>query len=219
MPVTTRPEDDRALRGRLGLGLGLAAVGALGAWAWVTFLSPSVAAPKAPLIPPGVEVTHPAFTIETAEGPLDLGGLYEDEALVLYFGFLSCPDACPTTLATANAAVSALREDVADRVNVVFVSVDPERDTPEAIGRYVAHFHEDFRGGTVPDVEALRSTAAAWGAGFRYVPVEGGLGYTVDHTTDAIVVFPGGEIVERMPHGTEMTEWVVMLRDAAEHTP
>lgn len=218
MTDTSIPDEVGDLRGRVGVGLGLVVAGGLGAWAWLAFSGPTAPPPKEPLIPPGIAVTHPSFTIQTADGPLDLGRLYEDEALVLYFGFLSCPDACPTTLATANAAVSALREEAAERVNVVFVSVDPERDTPEAIGRYVAHFHEDFRGGTIPDVDALRQTAAAWGAGFRYVPVEGGLGYTVDHTTDAIVVFPGGEIVERMPHGTEMTEWVVMLSDAVAHT-
>src|SRR5687768_8561971 len=70
---------------------------------------------------------------------------WRGKAVVLFFGFTHCPDVCPTTLADIAAAVRSLGAE-ADKVQVLMVSVDPERDTPESLGKYVTAFEPRFLG-------------------------------------------------------------------------
>ena len=97
----------------------------------------------------------------------------------LFFGFTTCPEACPTTLARWTAALKALGPD-ADKLRMVFVSVDPERDTPAVLKRYLSDFDPRIVGltGSPP---AVARTIAAYHVYARKVPLDGG-GYTMDHT-------------------------------------
>ena len=109
---------------------------------------------------------------------------------LMFFGFTNCPDVCPTTLA-ALADVRRQLKDLpqAELPAVVFVSVDPGRDTPEALGRYVAHFDPQFLGVT-GKLEALEVLTRVLGvAVFIGVPEEDG-GYTVDHTAAIFLIDP-----------------------------
>lgn len=150
----------------------------------------------------GVAPSYRPFEVTTSSGPVLAGA--PGRATVVYFGFLSCPDVCPTTLATLARALDGL--DAPDRPQVVFVTVDPERDTPERMSAYAHHFAPDFVGGAVADGH-LPAIAAEWGVVYRRVDLPGSaLGYTMDHSTQATLVGGDGTMRQVLPHGTPASE-------------
>lgn len=115
---------------------------------------------------------------------------FRGKAVVLFFGFTHCPDVCPTTLADIAGAMKALGPD-ADRVQVIFVTVDPERDTPADLDRYVKAFDPHFI--------ALRGDAGATervAKDFKiyYEKRKQGDTYTVDHSSQSYVIDPQGRL-------------------------
>ena len=103
----------------------------------------------------------------------------------LFFGFTRCPATCPVTLQVLTNVLGRMGAE-ADRLNVVFVTVDPERDTPEAMRAYLGSFDPRIRGfvGTQPQLDAM---ARAFKVQFRRVPLDGG-DYTMDHTAAVILL-------------------------------
>jgi protein SCO1/2 len=136
----------------------------------------------------------PAFSLVDASGkafgPERLAGRWN----FLFFGFVNCPDVCPTTLATL-AAVKAALADLpgAERPGVAFVSVDPGRDTPEIIGRYVAHFDPAFVGATGTR-ESIDELAASLGVAVIVAPPAPDGSYAVDHSAAIFLVDPEARI-------------------------
>jgi protein SCO1 len=115
---------------------------------------------------------------------------FRGKAVVLFFGFTHCPDICPTTLADAAQAVKSLGRD-AERVQVLMVSVDPERDTPEALAKYVTAFDPRFlalRG----DLAATKKVASEFKIYFEKSKT--GDGYTVNHSAQSYVIDPQGRL-------------------------
>jgi protein SCO1 len=115
---------------------------------------------------------------------------FRGKAVVLFFGFAQCPDVCPTTLAEISGALKQLGP-AADRVQVLFVTVDPQRDTPKVLAEYVASFD--------PRVLALRGDAEATqrvAKEFKiyYEKRKQGDGYTVDHSAQTYVIDPQGRL-------------------------
>jgi protein SCO1 len=100
---------------------------------------------------------------------------YRGRPVLLFFGYTHCPDVCPTTLVTLKQAT----EKLADRVQVIMVSVDPDRDSPEELGRYVAHFDARFVGlsGTAGEIDRV---AREYRVYRQKEPAAGG-GYSVSH--------------------------------------
>jgi len=112
----------------------------------------------------------------------------------LFFGFVNCPDVCPTTLATLAAARHSLADlPDAERPAVALVSVDPGRDTPEVLARYVAHFDPSFSGIT-GSAEAINSLANHLGVAVIVGPAAADGSYTVDHSAAIFLVDPEGRI-------------------------
>lgn len=115
---------------------------------------------------------------------------WRGKAVVLVFGFTHCPDVCPTTLADIALALKQLGPD-AERVQVLMVSVDPERDTPQALAKYVSAFDPRFvalRG----DLEATRKVAQEFKVYFE--KRKQGESYTVDHSAQSYVIDPQGKL-------------------------
>ena len=115
---------------------------------------------------------------------------FRGKAVVLFFGFTHCPDVCPTTLADLAGVMQTLGA-AADRVQVLFVTVDPERDTPEALAKYVGAFDPRFI--------ALRGDAAATqrvAKEFKiyYEKRKQGESYTIDHSAQSYVIDPQGRL-------------------------
>lgn len=143
----------------------------------------------------------------------DFAGRYR----LVYFGFTFCPDVCPVDLQTIGAGLREFERDDperAERVQPLFVTVDPARDTPENLARYVAAFHPRLIGLTGTEAEISR-TARAYGIYFqRGEPAADGA-YAVDHTRIAILYGPEGRPIAIVPHdrgpagvAEELDRWV-----------
>lgn len=116
---------------------------------------------------------------------------FKGKVVVIFFGFTQCPDVCPTTLAEMGKVVKELGAE-GDKVQVLFVSVDPERDTPELLKQYVTAFHPSFlalRG----DTEATKAVAKEFKVFFQKQPLKTG-GYSVDHSAGTFILDQQGRL-------------------------
>ena len=117
---------------------------------------------------------------------------FRGKAVVVFFGFTRCPDVCPTTLADAAQAMRQLGPD-AERVQVLLVSVDPERDTQEALAKYVPAFDARFLG-LRGDLEATRRAAREFKVYFEKRPGKSPQDYSIDHSAQSYVLDPQGRL-------------------------
>ncbi len=168
----------------------LLALGVLGAW----FL----AEPKVEVTAPGLTrlerpLALPMLTLQRAEGPLAIPADLRGRWTLVSIGFASCPDICPTTLSTLAEGIRRAGEaDVP--AQVLFVSVDPERDTPARLQAYAAHFGPEVIAATGVDHELLRLTEPT-GLFFRRDEARDAYGhYNVDHATAVLVLDPQARV-------------------------
>ncbi len=124
---------------------------------------------------------------------------FRGKVVLVFFGYTQCPDICPTTLTTMKEAMRLLGP-ASDQVQVLFVTVDPERDTQETLTNYVPWFDARFIG-LRADSDSTRTAAQA----FRvfYAKAAGGtaLGYSIDHTADSYAYDPQGRLRLKIAHG------------------
>jgi len=125
---------------------------------------------------------------------------FAGKVVVVFFGYTQCPDVCPTTLAEVATVKRSLGND-GDRIQAVFVTVDPERDTPQLLRPYVANFDPSFvalRG----THEQTLATAKEFKVFFAKVPSRDGKGYTIDHTAGSYVFDTQGRVRLFVRNGT-----------------
>ena len=122
---------------------------------------------------------------------------YEGKVVVLYFGYTFCPDVCPITLSKLDRAMDILG-DKAEDVQVIMVSVDPERDTPEVLEQYMAHFNPNFIGVT-GDTNAIDRIATVYGVYYEAAEGSDATGYLVNHTATVMVVDKDGYLKLVLP--------------------
>jgi len=115
------------------------------------------------------------------------------EIVLLFFGYTSCPDVCPTTLAELNQALEKLGEDDASKVQVLFVTVDPGRDTPERVQEYVNHFNMNFIGLSGSETE-LVPIWDEYGVFREIVDGPSAAGYLVNHTARVTLIDGDGNL-------------------------
>jgi protein SCO1/2 len=115
---------------------------------------------------------------------------FRGKAVIVFFGFTHCPDVCPTTLADVSQALNRLGPD-AERVQVLFVTVDPERDTPELLAKYVTAFDPRFLG-LYGDAAATQRAAKEFKV--YYEKRKTGSSYSVDHSGQTYVIDPQGRL-------------------------
>ena len=190
------------MRGFLDRNTGWVLVAAVaagfGLWAGRAWFERPAAAPVAAVAAPALQAVRlfpeprslPDFALQGDAGPLAAKDLHGRWTLV-FLGFTHCPDVCPTTLsqlAQAQDAWRALPE--ATRPQLLFVSVDPARDTPGALAKYARHFHADTRVATAAEPE-LHAFVQALGMVYMKVPQPGG-DYMMDHSATLVVLDPQG---------------------------
>lgn len=146
----------------------------------------------------------PAFTLQRHDGSVLTQADWQGRWRLLFFGFTHCPDVCPTTLATTRSALTALRKQhPAAEVAVSFVSVDPERDTPDKLGAYVHYFDPSFEAATGTQEQLQALTRALWVV-YEKVPGgdAGGADYSIDHSAALLLIDPQGRLLGQMrpPH-------------------
>jgi protein SCO1/2 len=140
---------------------------------------------------PGAPLGGP-FSLTDSNGQPVTEAVFREKPSAVFFGFTHCPDVCPGTLIDMTAWIEALSED-ADRMRFVFVTVDPERDTPEILDEYVTAFSDDIVGIT-GEPEAVREMLRDYGIFFERVDLEGG-GYTMNHTASVFLLDEQGALV------------------------
>lgn len=129
---------------------------------------------------------------------------FRDIWTIVFFGFTNCPDICPTTLAVLNDTYSKMKESEKEKLQVVMISLDPERDTVEALADYVPYFNEQFIGVT-GNKHLIRRLTAEINIAYNKVPLAGD-DYTVDHSTQLVLINPKGHYhgFFKAPHSETM---------------
>lgn len=143
----------------------------------------------------GTDITGTGFgkNIELVDQdgkPVTLLDAYRGKVMVVFFGFTQCPDVCPTTMAELAQVREKLTPEQRDRVQVIMVSIDPQRDTPAVLKQYVHAFDPSFVGLTGSD-EQIAKVASSFKA--YYKKVESGDSYTMEHSSGLYVLDTQGE--------------------------
>ena len=145
-----------------------------------------------PPAPPGGE-----FSLSSAEGPLNLSDL-RGKVVMLFFGYTSCPDICPLSLARIGACLSSLETEQAQHVSALFITLDPERDTVERMRQYAGFFHPKIIGltGGVKEIDAV---TGRFGVAYeRKLAPGSALGYTISHPDTVLLVDADGVLVDEV---------------------
>jgi cytochrome oxidase Cu insertion factor (SCO1/SenC/PrrC family) len=144
-----------------------------------------------------------AFSLTDQRGQPAGPAQWHGKIVLLYFGYTSCPDACPTDLAAIAAAIEALGP-LGSQVQPVFVTLDPSRDKPELIGRYAESFNPRFAALHGSEAQT-REVATAYKVYFEKVPKRGTDQYSIDHTSFTYVLDADGNYAGFFPPGTSGT--------------
>ncbi len=140
------------------------------------------------------------FTLMAQDGPHSLSD-FKGKLVLLYFGYTYCPDICPTDLGSLSMAYQRLSDEEKQRVQLLFVTVDPKRDTVERMAEYTQYFNANILGltGTEEDIAAVTQLYGAVYFRPQHDNVEN---YTVDHSAFIYIIGPDGQLQTQLPHGT-----------------
>ncbi|HAB47275.1 MAG: SCO family protein [Betaproteobacteria bacterium] len=136
---------------------------------------------------------NPALNLPDRTADLRQIADFKGKILLVFFGFTQCPDVCPTTLQEAAEAMALLSPEQAQRVQVIFVTLDPQRDQPEMLEAYVKAFHPSF-GWLRGDEEQTKTTAKSFRVFYEKVIPKSGGPYSIDHTAASFVFDPQGRL-------------------------
>ncbi len=171
---------------------------------------------------------------QIAEPEIDIGGpfemvdhlgnavtqdSYKGKFMLVYFGFTYCPDICPTELQEISTALNALTDEELEKLQPLFVTVDPERDTVEEMAGYVTHFHPKFVGltGSLDQVRHIADEYRVW---FKKLEDDESTdGYTMEHTNIIYLMGPDGKFLEHFNFATKSDEMAQKISRRLAATP
>ncbi len=145
--------------------------------------------------PPGGD-----FTLRSQQGEVSLHD-FKGKVVVLFFGYTSCPDVCPTSLAFLTKTLNLLNEEELSQVQPLFVTLDPVRDDEKKLAEYLGFFHPRFIGLTGSEKE-IAQVAKLYGVKYYRVEEEGSLDYAVNHSAAIYLITQDGALRFLFPHGT-----------------
>lgn len=151
------------------------------------------------------------FTLETKKGPFSLSDI-EGKVGIVYFGFLSCTEACPASIGVVKAAYKQLSEQEREGVQFLFISVDPDRDSLEDLYEFGDYYDNDFVAltGTQEQIDKVTSD---YGVFFELTDLEGSaLEYTVDHSSRFYMIDQAGKLFTTMSHSTTASELAARIK-------
>jgi protein SCO1/2 len=151
------------------------------------------------------------FTLQSIKGPVSTRDL-RGKVLMLYFGYTKCPDVCPTSLAFITQTLHELSPEELQEVVSLFISVDPKRDTVQALADYVNYFHQNFIGLT-GSADEIAAVARLYGVQYNEVELPGSaFGYSVNHSSATYLIDKKGELRFVFPHLTDSSIMLEGLR-------
>ncbi len=150
------------------------------------------------------------FTLSAGDEVISLSD-FKDNVVLIFFGYTSCPDVCPTTLTSIAAALNKLSISELKEVQVLFISVDPERDTAEKLKGFTEYFHPNILGvsGTK---QAIDKVVKQYASAYSKVKNGSEVGYLVDHSSAIYVVDQDGQLVNMLAGDAEVSTVVKMIR-------
>lgn len=166
------------------------------------------------LISPAREV--PDFSLPATTGDSFSFEEQGGQVVFVYFGYLTCPDVCPTTLADLMRAYREVGEP--ENIQVVFITIDPERDSLTALERYVGAFHERFVGLRPESEESLQALTEVFDTTYERREVESSVGYLMDHSATVYMVAPDGRILTQYPFGVPYSDYATDMQVMMDYT-
>lgn len=151
----------------------------------------------------GSQVAQADFKLTDHNGKVRTLADFRGKVVVVFFGYMHCPDVCPTTMADLAQVVGQLGKDAA-RVQVLFITVDPARDTRELLAQYAPAFHPDFLA-LSGDVAATEHVAKAFNVVYQKQPTS--TGYNVDHSAGTYLIDTNGKVRLLAPYG-QRADWL-----------
>ncbi|GGL58603.1 hypothetical protein GCM10011392_11330 [Wenxinia marina] len=172
---------------------------------WLDYHADQARVAEEPAFAAAFELTDHRGVVRTED---DFAGRW----MLIFFGFANCPDVCPTTLAEVAAVMDGLGDD-AEEVQPIFISIDPERDTPQALADFVPLFNERIIGLTGTPGQ-IAETAEIFPIYFeRIEEASAPDGYTMGHTSHLLLFGPDAGFVDSWPYGTPAEEIIADLRE------
>lgn len=149
---------------------------------------------------PETETIIADFTLESTTGTPFTLSEQSGKITVIYFGFTACPDVCPLTFTELRKAYQTLGSPQ-DKLNILMITIDPERDSLDILGNYLGIYNADFIG-LRGEGDTLEAVKKAFGVVAAKVELEdSALGYTMDHTANVFILGPDGELIAQFAHG------------------
>ncbi|MRX26831.1 SCO family protein [Kangiella sp. HZ709] len=151
------------------------------------------------------------FTLQSADGPVSLTD-YRGQVVVVYFGFLSCPEVCPTSMGILKKTFKRLSTDGLNNVQGVLISIDPKRDSFEKLKNFSSFYHQNITGVTGTP-EQVDQVARDYGAYFKMIEAEEfKQEYAFEHTSRYYVIDQEGRLVDAMRHSTTANELTAKIK-------
>ncbi|MBF6058251.1 SCO family protein [Thiomicrorhabdus heinhorstiae] len=158
------------------------------------------------------------FTLQAADGSHKLSD-YRGKLVLIYFGYTFCPDICPTNLGNLSVAYHQLSDEQKRKLQILFVSVDPHRDTPKRLQQYADYFESNIVGLT-GDPQTIAEIARRYGV--VYAKVEDDRNpenYAVDHSAFTYVVDANGKLQTQLPHATSPQQFINAIEQYQKDIP
>lgn len=153
-----------------------------------------------------------AFTLQSVDGDVSLSD-FKGKVVMLYFGYTSCPDICPSSLAVMSVALKALSKEESQQVQPILISLDPERDNAKKLKEYVTYFLPNMIGLTGTKDE-IKKIAKDYNVNFRKTDVDSSLGYVVDHSSIYFIIGKDGKLFSHLLHNVTSEEITKKIRQA-----
>lgn len=150
------------------------------------------------------------FTLHSADGDVSLHD-FRGKVVLLYFGYTFCPDVCPTSLAMIAQAMQRLTPEEQSQVRILFISVDPERDTPQKLKEYGNFFYPGIVGMTGTPKEIAR-TAKMYGVVYRRQDIASAGGYVIDHSSYTYLIGRDGMLKDKLLHASAPADMARSIR-------
>lgn len=151
------------------------------------------------------------FTLQSLSGSVSLKD-FRGKVVLVYFGYTMCSDICPTNLSMMSNAFAQMDKQELAKVQGIFISVDPKRDTMERLSEYTRYFHESIMG-ISGQADVIREIADRYGAAYQIVIQEdSATNYVVDHSSETYVIDPEGKLIVRLAHAAPPQEILDAIR-------
>lgn len=157
------------------------------------------------------QITQYAFTMNSIDGKVSLSD-YDGKYKLIYFGYMYCPDICPTTLSLVAQALKSLPEKEAEKFQLIFISVDPQRDKLKELKEYANYFYKGAIGIT-SDEKYLKRITANYGTYYaKEFLKDSKMEYSVAHTSFVYIMDKDGKILEKLDHLKQTADVIDVLK-------